>query len=318
MAAGYQALSWVYKMGSIEMFVEKEFISQGSILRSRWYAAAEAALSPCIVMCLGTSATISMCLTNYAIEFQNKGVNVFVYDHAGFGRSDGKTQHTINPWLQGRGIADAVTFLKSEKKLHNRKIILWGDSFAGMLVLVAGALINGLAGVVSFAATCGLTTLDVEDSGKSLSLLKHTFDQGEFEKFDDLSREGPMPVVSSDQEANPSLLTPIQAFRWFIDQGGQWNTGWKNRITRVIPKTEVAFSPFITAPFIKVPVLMMTGKEDEMPHIKREVQLDVFDRIKSKKQFYEIDGGHFGALYPYTPLFFEAIRVQHAFIKSIT
>ena len=318
MAAGYQALSWVYKIGSIEMFVEKEFISQGSILRGRWYAAAETALSPCIDMCHGTSATISMCLANYAIEFQNKGVNVFVYDHAGFGRSDGKTQHTINPWLQGRGIADAVTFLKSQKKLHNGKIILWGDSFAGMLVLVAGALIDGLAGVVCFAATCGLTTLDAEDSEKSLSLLKHTFDQGEFEKFDDLSREGPMPVVSSDQEANPSLLTPIQAFRWFIDQGGQWNTGWKNRITRVIPKTEVAFSPFITAPFIKVPVLMMTGKEDEMPHIKREVQLEVFDRIKSKKQFYEIDGGHFGALYPHTPLFFEAIRVQYAFIKSIT
>jgi hypothetical protein len=63
---------------------------------------------------------------------------------------------------------------------------------------------------------------------------------------------------------------------------------------------------------------MMTGKEDEMPHIKREVQLEIFDRIKSKKQFYEIDGGHFGALYPHTPLFYEAISVQHAFIKSIT
>jgi hypothetical protein len=55
-----------------------------------------------------------------------------------------------------------------------------------------------------------------------------------------------------------------------------------------------------------------------MPHIKREVQLEIFDRIKSKKQFYEIDGGHFGALYPHTPLFYEAISVQHAFIKSMT
>ena len=258
------------------MFVEKEFISQGSILRGRWYAASQASLSPCIVMCHGTSATISMCLADYATEFQNKGINVFVYDHAGFGRSDGKTQQTINPWLQGRGIADAVTFLKSEHQLHNGKIILWGDSFAGMLVLVASALIEGLAGVVCFAATCGLTTLKVQNAEKSLNILKHTFDQGEFEKLDDLSREGPMAVVSSDQQTNPSLLTPIQAFRWFIDQGGQWNTGWKNSITRVIPKTEVAFSPFITAPFIEVPVLMMTGKEDEMPHIKREVQLEIF------------------------------------------
>ena len=127
-----------------------------------------------------------------------------------------------------------------------------------------------------------------------------------------------MPVVSSDQEVNPSLLTPIQAFRWFIDQGGQWNSGCKNRVTRVIPKTEVPFSPLVTAPFIQVPVLMMTGKEDEMPQISRDVQLEVFKRIKTKKQFYEIDGGHFGALYPHTPLFHEAIAVQSAFIRSIT
>jgi pimeloyl-ACP methyl ester carboxylesterase len=74
----------------------------------------------------------------------------------------------------------------------------------------------------------------------------------------------------------------------------------------------------VTAPFIQVPVLMMTGKEDEMPQIIREVQLEVFDRIKPKKQFYEIDGGHFGALYPHTPLFYEAIAVQSHFMKSIT
>ena len=74
----------------------------------------------------------------------------------------------------------------------------------------------------------------------------------------------------------------------------------------------------MAAPFIQVPVLMITGKEDEMPQISRDVQLEVFKRIKTKKQFYEIDGGHFGALYPHTPLFHEAIAVQSAFIRSIT
>jgi hypothetical protein len=74
----------------------------------------------------------------------------------------------------------------------------------------------------------------------------------------------------------------------------------------------------VTAPFIKAPVLMMTGKEDEMPQIVREVQVEVFNRVQSEKQYYEIDGGHFGAIYPHTPLFYEAIAVQSAFIKSIT
>ena len=70
-------------------------------------------------------------------------------------------------------------------------------------------------------------------------------------------------MVSQDKEASPSLLTTIQAFKWFIDQGGQWNSNWENRITRVIPKTEVPFSQLVTAVFTQAPVLMMIGKEDE-------------------------------------------------------
>ena len=120
------------------------------------------------------------------------------------------------------------------------------------------------------------------------------------------------------KRANPSLLKPIQAFHWFPDQGGQWDSDWENRVTRVIPKTEAPFSPLVTAPFIQVPVLMMNGKKDEMPQVIREVQLEVFNRLKNRKQLYEIDGGHFGAIYPHTPLFYEAIAVQSAFIKSIT
>jgi len=215
-------------------------------------------------------------------------------------------------------VADAVEFVKSQKDSHNGKIILWSDSFAGMIVLVVAGLVDNLSGVVSFTASCGISALKFDDPEKSISTLKEKFYGGGFDQLEDLARDGPMPVVSSDQYSNPSLLIPIQAFRWFIDQGGQWNSGWENRVTRVIPKTEVPFSPFVTAPFIQVPVLMMTGKEDEMPQIARGVQLDVFNRIQSKKQFYEIDGGHFGAIYPHTPLFYEAIAVQSAFIKSIT
>ena len=175
-----------------------------------------------------------------------------------------------------------------------------------------------LAGVVSFTASCGITVLDLEDPEKSVSTLKEIFYKGGFDQLEDLVREGPMPVVSSDQESNLSLLIPIQAFRWLIDQDGQWNSGWENRVTRVTPKKEVPFSPLLTAPFIQAPVLMMTGKEDEMPQIVRDVQLEVFNRIQSKKQYYEIDGGHFGAIYLHTPLFQEAIAVQCAFINSIT
>ena len=47
---------------------------------------------------------------------------------------------------------------------------------------------------------------------------------------------------------------------------------------------------------------------------------DNFDKILQQWGFdpelYEIDGGHFGALYPGSHLFFEAIEKQVSFIKS--
>ena len=300
------------------MFIEKEFISENVILRGRWYSAQDKLEAPCIIMCHGTSATITMCLSDYASEFQKRGFNVFLFDHAGFGRSDGKERQTINPWVQAKGIADAVSFVKTSNDHHNGKIILWGDSFAGMLVLTAGAVVEGLTGIVSFTASCGLQILNFENPEQDFKIFKAIFDEGNFDQLEDFSRDGPMAVVSADQENNASLLTPIQAFKWFIDQGGKFNSGWENRVTRVIPQTEVPLTPLLTAPFITAPVLMMVGKDDEMPLISRDVQIEVYDRIESDKELYEIDGGHFGAIYPKSEIFYEAISKQSAFINSIT
>jgi hypothetical protein len=300
------------------MFIEKEFISENVILRGRWYSAQDKLEAPCIIMCHGTSATITMCLSDYASEFQKRGFNVFLFDHAGFGRSDGKERQTINPWVQAKGIADAVSFVKTSNDHHNGKIILWGDSFAGMLVLTAGAVVEGLTGIVSFTASCGLQILNFENPKQDFKIFKAIFDEGNFDQLEDFSRDGPMAVVSADQEINASLLTPIQAFKWFIDQGGKFNSGWENRVTRVIPQTEVPLTPLLTAPFITAPVLMMVGKDDEMPLISRDVQIEVYDRIESDKELYEIDGGHFGAIYPKSEIFYEAISKQSAFINSIT
>jgi hypothetical protein len=84
--------------------------------------------------------------------------------------------------------------------------------------------------------------------GEALPAVKP--DQANFETFKEIFRTGdvagdsetttgPLPVVSCDQAGTPSLLKPIQAFRWFIDYGGRHGAGWENRVTRVIPKTPV-------------------------------------------------------------------------------
>ena len=59
------------------MFTEKEFISEDTVLSGRWYCAQDTSDAPCIIMCHGTSATIKMCLTDYASEFQKRALTYF-------------------------------------------------------------------------------------------------------------------------------------------------------------------------------------------------------------------------------------------------
>jgi alpha/beta superfamily hydrolase len=63
-----------------------------------------------------------MCLSDYASEFQKKGFNVFLFDHAGFGKSGGKERQIINPWVQAKGIAAAVSLLKKEMAITVEKL----------------------------------------------------------------------------------------------------------------------------------------------------------------------------------------------------
>jgi len=128
---------------------------------------------------------------------------------------------------------------------------------------------------------------------------------------------GPMPVVSSDQLNVPSLLTPIQAFRWFIEHGGRHGSGWENRATRVIPDTPVACNPYVAAPHLRMPVQMMVGRNDEMVHCNPEIQRAVFDRIAGEKEFVEIEGGHFGLLWHASVEFDAAVKRQIAFLSRV-
>ena len=105
---------------------------------------------------------------------------------------------------------------------------------------------------------------------------------------------GPVPVVSFDQMGTPSLLKPIQAFRWFIEYGGRHGTNWENNVTRVVPPTPVPFNPYLTAPYVRADLLMMVAPEDEMVHCNPDVARATYNLVPGCKEYIEIEGGHFG------------------------
>lgn len=294
------------------MFEIVEFQSGDASLRGRLYAH-KGADSPCVVMTHGTSATITMVADAYAEAIHQAGFDVLLYDHANFGISGGEPRQQINPWVQARGYRDAVNYLRSRP--GTGEIALWGDSYSAMVVLVAGAMIPDVKAIVAQIPACGIQLPGIEPNDERFAEIQSIFKNGDVSGSPEHTL-GPLPVVSPDQINAPSLLTPIQAFRWFLEYGGRHGTKWENRATRVVPPTSVPFSPYLTAPYLEAPVLMMVGREDEMIHCNRDVQKAVFEKIGSPKEFYEIDGGHFGLLWYPGKLFDEAVDRQIEFLKS--
>ena len=290
-----------------------EFPSEGALLRGRFYRPERLPPFPAVIMTHGTTATITMALDHYAEVFCHSGLAVLLYDHLNFGMSGGELRQQINPWIQARGYRDAMNYLLTRDDVRANRIAVWGDSFSGMIALVVGALEPRVAAVAVQCPTCGVEKPSIEPSDETFQTMQEVFADGDVRGTPETT-VGPMPVVSFDQAGTPSLLKPIQAFRWFIDYGGRHGSLWENCVTRVVPPTPVPFSAYLAAPYIKVPTFMMVGRNDEMVHCNPEVMRATYELMRCPKQWVDIDGGHFGLLYYPSEIFAKASAQQCAFL----
>lgn len=288
------------------MYDDVRFTSENATLRGRLYHHGRSR-RPSVVMIHGTTATITMVIDKYAEAFFAAGLDVLLYDHKNFGRSGGEPRQEINPWVQVRGYWDAVAFLRERRP--GNPVALWGDSYSGGLALVAGAVIDDIAPVVAQVPVCGIALPGGPTDAAAFTVMADLVASGDVSDGP-TKTTGPIPVVSADRLGTPSLLTPIQAYRWFVEHGGRHGSGWENRATRVIPDTPVACNPYVSAPYLTMPVQILVGKNNEMILCNPDVQRAVFDRIAVRKELVEIAGGHFGLLWPGSPEFDEAVRRQ--------
>lgn len=295
------------------MIEDVEFHSEGAVLRGLLLRPDAPVSAPVVVMAHGFSATIRMVADEYAEVFRRSGFSVLLYDHRNCGASDGQPRQEINVWTQCRGYLDAIDFVRTLDGIDPDRIALWGDSLSGGEVLVAGAVSPHVAAVVAQIPVCGAEPPALEPTEANFAAIRAGLSEWE---GGSATTVGPLPVVSSDQLGTPSMLEPIQAFRWFIEHGAHHGTGWINRATRVVPDMPVGFSPVLCAPFLAVPTLMMVAPADEMLHADYDVARLAYDLIPEPKQWYDIAGGHFGLLYHPSALFDEASSVQAAFLTQ--
>jgi pimeloyl-ACP methyl ester carboxylesterase len=294
-----------------------EFSSEGATLRGLLLRPAEASGPlPTVLMAHGTSATIQMVAIDHARAFARRGLQVLLYDHRNLGRSGGEPRQQINPWVQCRGYLDAIGFAATLPDVDATRLALWGDSYSAAEVIVVAACDARPRAVVAQCPVFGASLRSLPATPVVFETLRAQLLQGDVQGTA-ADTTGPLPVVSFDQHSCPSLLTPIQAFRWFIDFGGRPGSGWVNRVTRVLPALLVPFQAGLCTPFVRQPVLMMVAPDDEMPHCNPGVARAAFEQLPGPRRWCEIGGGHFGPLYPGTETFEHAVSVQADFLLEV-
>ena len=294
--------------------VAVEFESEAAVLRGRLYLPEGDGPFPAVAMTNGFSATITMSIHRYAEGFAAGGIAALLWDHRNFGISDGEPRQEINPWLQARGYRSALDFLTEHSAIDRERTSVWGDSMSGAVVLLVAACDLRVRAVASQVAACGRVHAPPDPDGSRFALLRQTLLEGDIRPTPETTI-GPMPVVSTDQATTPSLLTPLTAFRWFIEYGARHNSGWVNRATRVLPPTPEPYHPALAAPFVTVPTLALLSPDDEMPGANPEVARATFEAIAGPTEIVDIDGGHFGIMFdPSAELDF-ALGVQLAFLQ---
>jgi len=291
------------------MRIDVEFTSLGAALRG-WLYQPDVELAPAVIMAHGFSATRSMAIDKYAEAFYAAGLAVLLYDHRGFGASDGDPPRQVNPWVQTRGYLDAVAFLSRLDGIDPERIALWGDSLSAGVACVAAAIDDRIGAVVAQVPAFGPSKPAADSDGKLFEALRATILSS-----DALGCggpvQGPLPVVSSDQVRHPSAQKPLTAFRWFVEYGGRLNSNWVNDVTLSVE----GWQPGLCGPHLERPVLMLVSPQDEMVRANPRVARQVFDSLRGPKEWYAISGGHFGLLYHPSDLFFEACAVQLSFLR---
>jgi uncharacterized protein len=301
--------------GTIRVIDQVEFPSEGAVLRGIIYLPEKQSKRlPVVVMAHGTSATVRMVADKYAEFFSRSGFAVLLYDHRNLGRSGGEPRQEINPWVQCRGYRDAFTFAETLDFVDPGRIAVWGDSYSAGVVIVVGSVDERVKAIVAQCPACGSELPSHNLNDANFETIKSTLLSGDVTGSPETT-VGPMPVVSFDQLGSPSLLKPIQAFRWFIDYGGRPGTHWINNVTRVVPDTPVPYTPVLCAPYVKAPILMMAAPDDEMEMANYTVTRFAYESMPDPKEWYDIRDGHFGLLYYPGDVFDEATQVQADFLR---
>jgi fermentation-respiration switch protein FrsA (DUF1100 family) len=245
---------------------------------------------PCIVLAHGFSGVKEQ-IDPYAEAFCDAGFTAIVFDHRGFGTSEGTPRLEVDPHQQIADWRDVLTWAEQRPEVDEEVGFgVWGSSFAGGLAAVIGANDSRVVCVVSQIPNVSghrnsRTMFSVMQRRELEQLLVK-------DRAARLAGEPPamIPVFSSDPDELCAL--PPAVHPRFVELSIEGAPTWENEVTLRSVGHLMEFEPAGWIPYLSPkPWLMIAGRRDICTF--PEIQLDAFESAAHPKHVIVHDGGHF-------------------------
>jgi dienelactone hydrolase len=246
---------------------------------------------PAITMAHGYAATRYHGIERLAEALATAGFAVLLHDHRGFGDSGGEPRQDVNPWQQIADWRSAISYLQERPEVDEKRIGLWGPSYAGGHAIVLGATDRRLKAVVSWVPTIdGHATGQRRVPPERIDALEAAF------AADDRAQLKGQPlamqlIVSDDMSVNASYRDPIsiQFFLQPIPEGK-----WKNKVTLRSTRWARMYEPGRWVDRVSpTPLLLVVATHDHSTGT--DLALKAYEKALQPKKLVLIQGGHYSA-----------------------
>jgi len=233
------------------------------------------------VMAHGLSAVKEMFLDVYAEAFAGAGMTTLVYDHFGFGASDGQPRQSPAPSLQLQGYRDAVAWLGRQQLVDPDRIGLWGSSQSGGEVITLASQEIPIACAVAQVPYLGEGGPDLPAG--VLAELTSALEAGR--------ADATVPAVTATADGT-GVMYEDGAFDWFTRVAAERAPSWRNELL-VGGVAELAGErPIDRLGEVRSPLLLIVAPDDRLtppgPAVAIAPGMPAVEVV-------EIPGGHFDA-----------------------
>jgi pimeloyl-ACP methyl ester carboxylesterase len=229
-------------------------------------------------MAHGLSAVKEMYLDDYASAFADAGFTTLVYDHFGFGASDGDPRQSPSPRLQQQGYRDAVTWLAAIPGLDPARIGIWGSSFSG------GHVVTLCAEDLPIAAGVAQVPFLAEGGPEPSA--------GLFEVIGERAADPLATVPATTDEADGAGVMYLDdSHHWFTTTAKKRAPAWRDELLIAGFLEAADWRPFDDLERSKVPLLVVAALDDALTPPGPLLSMDP---KPASVEIVEVPGNHFG------------------------